>query len=276
MAFPTIIAINQTELEVPLTRLGLIVPASGLLTLSTFADPHEIWRDPTLYAAVSDGSVLLSLGASTLNQGESLRMFGLSTAPIMGVVRVVADANVTLSGTPMIDGVVLVVGDRVLLTDQLEPIENGPWVVQSGAWVRPDDFDVGQSSTVVVPISGEGVSYRNQIWNVSGNAVGSAVTATQNVAPDNPVRTIHAIKALFKATLASAYSEFTYEQRNLTQVDVWETPAKLTKLFTRVLTYTQQNLTQVVTTDEITETTLTQTFTYTISNDLFSREEMLS
>jgi hypothetical protein len=54
-------------------------------------------------------------------------------------VRAVATDNVALSGTQTIDGVSLVVGDRVLLTGQSNPVENGIYVVAAGGWTRAAD-----------------------------------------------------------------------------------------------------------------------------------------
>jgi hypothetical protein len=55
-------------------------------------------------------------------------------------VKVVALSNVaSLSGPQTIGGVSLAADDRILLIAQSTATENGPWVVQSGAWTRPDD-----------------------------------------------------------------------------------------------------------------------------------------
>ena len=56
---------------------------------------------------------------------------------------VVSTTNVVLSGLQTIDGVALSVNDRVLLVGQTDPIENGLWLVQAGAWTRPADFATG-------------------------------------------------------------------------------------------------------------------------------------
>jgi hypothetical protein len=55
--------------------------------------------------------------------------------------RAATTGNITLSNTQTIDGVALVVGDRVLVKDQTNPIENGLYVVASGAWIRSADAD---------------------------------------------------------------------------------------------------------------------------------------
>lgn len=60
-----------------------------------------------------------------------------------GGVRVVATSNITLSGSQTIDGETTVTGDRVLLTAQSNPAENGIWIANSsGAWTRASDANV--------------------------------------------------------------------------------------------------------------------------------------
>lgn len=56
-------------------------------------------------------------------------------------VRAATTANITLSGTQTIDGVVLVVGDRVLVKNQSTASANGLYLVASGAWTRTTDAD---------------------------------------------------------------------------------------------------------------------------------------
>jgi cytoskeletal protein CcmA (bactofilin family) len=56
-------------------------------------------------------------------------------------VKVATSGNVTLSGGATIDGVVLNVGDRVLVKHQTDATQNGIYVVQTGAWTRAIDFD---------------------------------------------------------------------------------------------------------------------------------------
>jgi len=62
-------------------------------------------------------------------------------------VTVVATSNVTQSGEQTISSIALLasnaagVPDRVLCTAQTDPIYNGVWEVQTGAWVRADDMN---------------------------------------------------------------------------------------------------------------------------------------
>lgn len=60
---------------------------------------------------------------------------------IKAPVQVATTANITLSGEQTVNTVALVEGDRVLVKDQTDPIENGIWVVETSAWQRAGDWD---------------------------------------------------------------------------------------------------------------------------------------
>lgn len=62
-------------------------------------------------------------------------------------VRVVANANITLSGTQTIDGVAVIAGDRVLARGQSAGAANGVYVVAAGAWARAVDGDTSAEMT---------------------------------------------------------------------------------------------------------------------------------
>jgi hypothetical protein len=55
--------------------------------------------------------------------------------------RAATTANITLSGLQTIAGIVLAAGDRVLVTDQTNAVDNGIYDVATGAWDRAHDFD---------------------------------------------------------------------------------------------------------------------------------------
>lgn len=91
------------------------------------------------------------------------------------------DGNITLSGLQTIDTIVLVDGDRVLLTDQTSGIENGLWEARVGAWTRPSDFDTGGSAAAAtVSIQGGGPASDNTRFQCF-NDIGSDVIDTDSL-----------------------------------------------------------------------------------------------
>lgn len=60
---------------------------------------------------------------------------------IKNSVKAATTGNIDLSGTQIIDDVALSVGDRVLVKDQANPVQNGIYIVASGSWNRSTDAD---------------------------------------------------------------------------------------------------------------------------------------
>jgi hypothetical protein len=61
--------------------------------------------------------------------------------------------NITLSGTQTVDGIALIVNDRVLVKNQTTQSQNGIYIVTSGAWIRALDADTTdeiEGATVMV------------------------------------------------------------------------------------------------------------------------------
>jgi len=90
-----------------------------------------------------NGAVSNATDAATKSYVDTAISTGLSAKTPAFVVSTI---DITLSGLQTIDGVTLVANDRALLTGQTDPVENGLWVAQVGAWTRPIDF--AASSTV--------------------------------------------------------------------------------------------------------------------------------
>jgi len=182
MAMPTIIASNQTGGAILLTRLGLTVPAAGTLTLTDFATVREIREDESLEASIGLGNMLLNFGESDLTQGDSLKFFDVQTLESRISVRGMSTTNIaSLSGTTTVDTTVnLAVGDRVLLQGQTTATQNGIWVVQAGAWLRPQDFETGRSAAAAKVFVQEGTVHAGEMWACT-SLTGSDVIDTNNL-----------------------------------------------------------------------------------------------
>lgn len=88
-------------------------------------------------------------------------------------VTLVATTNVaTLSGVATtIDGVTATAGMRVLLTAQTTGSQNGPWVVNSGAWTRPLDYPAGgTASPNIAYFVSQGTARHDTGWTLSTDA----------------------------------------------------------------------------------------------------------
>lgn len=87
-------------------------------------------------------------------------------------VRAATTANITLSGTQTIDGVVLIAGDRVLVKNQSTASQNGIYTVAAGSWARSTDAD---SDAEVTPglftFVEEGTANSDSGWVLSTNSV---------------------------------------------------------------------------------------------------------
>ena len=70
----------------------------------------------------------------------------------------------------------------------------------------------------------------------------------------------------YKVASLNAFKELLYTGSNLTTINIWETSAKLTLVYTKTLSYTGDQLTQTVLTRQSDSATLTKDFTYSGDN----------
>lgn len=166
------------------TGVKVTYNAKGLITGSTVLDATDIpnldWAKittgvPTFVKA--DGTVAMT-GALTLpgdptaNSHAATKQyvdnFAAGLRDFKESVRAVSIANITLSGTQTIDGVVLAVGDRVLVTGQTTGSQNGIYVVAAAAWTRATDADSAAEVTAGMFVYVEsGTTYQKTGWVLS-------------------------------------------------------------------------------------------------------------
>ena len=95
-------------------------------------------------------------------------------------VRAVATANITLSGTQTIDGVVLAAGDSVLATAQTTATGNGVYTVAAGAWSRRIAEDEASEMTAGATwLVTEGTANSGTQWRQA--TVGNVVLGTTSL-----------------------------------------------------------------------------------------------
>jgi hypothetical protein len=100
-------------------------------------------------------------------------------------VLLVATTNITPSGTHVIDGRTTSPLERVLLTAQTNPIQNGIWLTDGASWQRPPDLPVGSNAAFAFSFVQEGDVYANTGW-----ANGTVPTSVVGVDPQQWVQVI--------------------------------------------------------------------------------------
>lgn len=126
------------------------IDASAAIASSKLADGANFVKKDGSVAFTADqsfgGNKVTNVGTPTSNTDAATKAYVDSVAQGLSVktaVRVATTANITLSGTQTIDGVVLSAGDRVLVKNQTTTTENGVYDVSGGAWSRSTDSDTG-------------------------------------------------------------------------------------------------------------------------------------
>lgn len=152
---------------------------SGTQAAATISDFHTAVRTSRLdQMAVPTAAIDLN-GQRATNGGDPLNPQDLVTRQHLenwvqgrinnqdwkASVRAATTGNIALSGTQTIDGIGVVVDDRVLVKAQTSSAQNGIYVVAIGAWTRAldanDSFDV--TSGMTVPVEA-GTTLAGTIW----------------------------------------------------------------------------------------------------------------
>jgi len=104
----------------------------------------------------------------------------VASLAIKAPCKVVTNTNLTLSGEQSVNGTAVTAGDRVLVKDQTDPIENGIYNVETSAWARAADFDgnrdVVRGTLVTIPAT-TGQDFFYQVTSSDPITIGtSAIT----------------------------------------------------------------------------------------------------
>lgn len=145
----------------------------------------------------SNGFVISSVGTPVASTDAANKSYVDGSIAVKPAVTVVATSNLTLSGAQTIDGQLTVAGTSIVLaTAQSTGSQNGPWVVQAGAWTRPTWYASGnttQAFQFITTMSRLGTVYQGSTWRMttSGTITIDTTATTWSVTPiaANPTTT---------------------------------------------------------------------------------------
>lgn len=171
---PTLILKRQIE---NLQIVDSDIASGANISTSKLAEGADFIQRDGSVAYIADQSMggfkLTNLGSPT-NPNDAARLVDIQNATLgislKDAVRVATTANITLSGAQTIDGVSAIAGDRVLVKNQTNAVQNGIYVVATGAWSRSPDADVDPDlkPNTFVFVS-EGTTQADTGWMITNN-----------------------------------------------------------------------------------------------------------
>lgn len=151
-------ATSTPAITLTTTVTGLIKGNGSAIAAAAAADVVALWS-----GTCSSATFLRGDGAcAALASGDI-------PATLNGAaVTVIATTNQANTGTPTIDGFATTANVSIVLdTAQSTGAQNGPWVVQSGAWTRPAWYPTGGTTQVTgysSVIVRQGTTYQGSTW----------------------------------------------------------------------------------------------------------------
>ena len=152
---------------------NIIARTTGDITVSGGSSNGNVILAPNGTGTISASSKRIT-SVDTPTQSTDAATKGYVDANSQGLdikssVRLATTVNITLSNTQTIDGVLLSVGNRVLVKAQTTGSQNGIYVVASGAWARSDDAVQDKITGGSFTFVEEGTEYADTGWVVSTN-----------------------------------------------------------------------------------------------------------
>jgi hypothetical protein len=127
-----------------------------------------------IVALKDDGHTFFSVNSPWLTKAAvntpgagALRITGNPQTGV-GNVQIVSTHNVALTGAQTIDGVATGV-NRILLTGQTNPVQNGIWIAAAGAWARPvgagDMITGSNADNILIGVDAGGTNFGGTFWH---------------------------------------------------------------------------------------------------------------
>ena len=151
----------KTDLSLTVSDIDLSSYTGSSSITSTGTVTNGTWQGSIINESYIDSSIARKSYVDSVAQGLDVK----------DAVKVTTTTNITLNGTQIIDGIAVVIDDRVLVKNQTTASENGIYLVKSGTWVRASDLDTGLSvSSGIFTFIEKGTLYGNSGWVLTTNS----------------------------------------------------------------------------------------------------------
>lgn len=127
------------------------------------------------FTSQTDITMLLSVLAENMNEIYPLANSVLGRFSPLGDIPVACSTeniNIVIGGEKTIDGIACTVGQMVFLKDQTNPVENGFWEVQTGAWNRYEGYTATDGNPFIDKLVAveNGIENAGRIFYLEDNA----------------------------------------------------------------------------------------------------------
>ena len=129
----------------------------------SYGDRLQVYQSASSAIAWLTGQIAAVSGGQSTQQ--SLIQEEIYKTAYKSPVTVATTADVSLTGLPLIDGVQVQIGNRVLVKNQAIPQQNGIYVAASGGWSRAVDANSNEKvrANMLVPVIG-GNTQADSVW----------------------------------------------------------------------------------------------------------------
>ncbi len=150
---------------------GVYVAAAGAWARATAADEAADLPPGTSWFVKEGAALRGSLWRLQNVDAPIVGIDGLTIQRVRDAVSAVATGNLALTGLQTVDGVALASGNRVLLTAQTDPKQNGVYAASAGAWSRaaPENLADGMKDGSMWLVAGG--SQAGTYWRLGGDVV---------------------------------------------------------------------------------------------------------
>jgi len=174
-----IVTINAKGLTTSISTAAVVAPAGTLSgnTLASGVTASSLTSLGTIASLTVTGGTISTTPSASTDIANKLYVDTVAQGLDAKASCVAATtANITLSGTQTVDGIVLIASDRVLVKNQTLSQNNGIYLCASGAWTRTTDADTWDELTSAFTFIEQGTTNADCGFVCTANAGGTLGT----------------------------------------------------------------------------------------------------